>query len=125
MPYSPAGGRVMFYRVFLADLRGHKRPDGVDVRLVDEACAGVDEESAEAELLGKAQLLDGQEPLEVLLLVDDQADVAILDALDRGRRHVEAGGVDLARLQVRGLHHRRDCRGEVAVVSEDRLDVRM
>ena len=65
----------------LPDLLLHERGDHVDVGLVDEAAARVDEEAAEAVVLGQAELLDGQEALQVLLLVDDQADVAVLDAL--------------------------------------------
>src|SRR3954471_3037471 len=92
----------------LADLLLDERRDHVDIALVDEAATGVDEETAEPVGLGEAELLDGLEALQVLLLIDDQADVAVLDALRRGRREIEASRVQAARLEVRRLHVGRD-----------------
>src|SRR5262249_3746288 len=77
-------------RTPLPDLLRHERGDGIDVGLVDEPAARVDEQAAEAVLLGHAELLDGLEALEGLLLGDDQGDVAVLDALDRRGRGGEA-----------------------------------
>src|SRR5665213_254484 len=92
----------------LPDLLVDERRDHGDVRLVDEAATRVDAQAAEAVFMGQAKLLDAHVALEPLLLVDHQVDVAILDALHRSGRHVEARHVHRTRRQVGRLHEGGD-----------------
>src|SRR5271166_3581759 len=83
----------------LADFLRRERRDDVDVFGVDERAGRIHVQTREAELLGQADVEDRQVALQIGLLVDDQVLIALLDRLRRVRGHVEAGEVDLARLQ--------------------------
>ena len=79
-----------------ANLLRHEVGEGVHIGRVGEAAAGVDGQAAERIVVRKADLGDGLEALQPLLLVDDQVGVAAPDGVDRRDREVEAGDIDIS-----------------------------
>src|SRR5690348_15922661 len=107
----------------LADLRSRQRRYGIDVIFGDEARASVDVNAGEAVFLGKADVEDGHIALQPLLLIVDEADPAVLDALNGRAAQVKAACTNVTRFLARRLKQRRQGRGQVTVIDDDGLEV--
>src|SRR2546427_663919 len=91
----------------------------------DDAGAGVRAQPGKPVFLGQHALHDRQEALQVELLVEHDADVALLQTLDGGRREIDAAGGDRARLLSRLLQRLPDEGRYVAMLRADGLHVRV
>src|SRR5437667_7458923 len=120
---SIAGPGPATASVSLANLRVGQRLHQLDVVLGDEGSAGIHVEAGEAEAGRQIELDDRDVALDEGLLVDDDTDIAVLDALADRRRQVEAGAAHLAGRLAGGLHEGRQAGGERAVIGDRRLDV--
>ena len=92
---------------------------------IGKARARVDLQAGEAIVVGETDLQNAKVSLQPLLLIDHQIKIAGADGLYCVAGHIKAGSVGIVWAESGGFNEGLDRAGQVAVIGNDQLDVRV